>query len=105
MDLEFIIDSKSSVWIVNSPLIIIIDPYFVRDQKPQTLEQLLQMETLYSFRNIKPSYMKPTFKARHAFDKQHLDESNFIEMAKLLEAPEHRLVVKNGQVRNRESPL
>ena len=102
LDLEFITDSKCQVWIVNAPLTIMIDPYFVKDAKPRTLEELLQIEALYSFQNINPSYMKSTAKDGNADGNE---ESDIIEIAKTLEPLGRRLIINNGQVRNKESPL
>ena len=79
-----------------------IDPYFVKDAKPRTLEELLQIEALYSFQNINPSYMKSTAKDGNADGNE---ESDIIEIAKTLEPLGRRLIINNGQVRNKESPL
>ena len=60
IDVEFIVDSKSQVWIINCPLIILIDPYLFKSNEPRTLKELVQIQAFFSLQVQKLNYMKNT---------------------------------------------
>ena len=98
MDIEFITDSKSQVWIIDCPLLILMDPFLIKSNEPKSLGELLQLEAFWSAQKAKPPYMKHT--------KHYKESKQMNEYTQLNSQPtEQRLVFSNGQIRNKGSPL